>query len=370
MTVKTGITWTGLIVTKDATGALSAATVGPVGTLYVNGVANAAAVAIAGANPYSWSVVLPALAAGNRVSMYITATVNLIATAAVVAEESADTELVSDLNDPTAAAIQALVAAGTVAGVVGNVTGNVGGNVTGSVGSVAGNVAGNVAGSVGSVVGLTNVTISDQVWDEAIAGHLNPGSTGEKLNAAGGAGDPWLTPLPGAYAAGTAGNILGNLLASFTASAAFLAAIAGAVWTWGTRTLTSLATYLIGSIREYMGINISLEFCQGESPLITAVIEQQGGGVFDITGYTVVWWLTATRGGPALIVRSTTLGNLTIIDPTHGGIQFSLTSAETAALAAQTYYHECHIKAPAPSLREYCAFHGRCTVTESSIGAI
>jgi hypothetical protein len=29
------------------------------------------------------------------------------------------------------------------------------------------------------------------------------------LNAAGSAGDPWVTPLPGAYGAGTAGNIIG-----------------------------------------------------------------------------------------------------------------------------------------------------------------
>jgi hypothetical protein len=52
--------------------------------------------------------------------------------------------------------------------------------------------------------------IADQVWDEAIAGHLGAGSTGEKLNAAGAAGDPWSTALPGAYGAGTAGKIVGD----------------------------------------------------------------------------------------------------------------------------------------------------------------
>ena len=49
-----------------------------------------------------------------------------------------------------------------------------------------------------------------QIWDEPIAGHLIAGSTGAKLNAAASAGDPWSTSLPGAYGAGTAGNILGN----------------------------------------------------------------------------------------------------------------------------------------------------------------
>lgn len=108
---------------------------------------------------------------------------------------------------------------GSVTGAVGSVTGNVGGNVVGTVasvvgavGSVTGNVGGNVTGSVGSVTGLTNATIADGVWDEALAGHLGAGSTGAALNAAGSAGDPWSISLPGAYGAGTAGFILGTNL--------------------------------------------------------------------------------------------------------------------------------------------------------------
>lgn len=72
--------------------------------------------------------------------------------------------------------------------------------------------------------------IADQVWDEAIAGHLGAGSTGAALSAAGSAGDPWGTALPGAYAAGTAGYLLGN-----SSSAAGAGAIE---WTY---TLTSSA---------------------------------------------------------------------------------------------------------------------------------
>lgn len=54
--------------------------------------------------------------------------------------------------------------------------------------------------------------ILDGVWDEAIAGHLSAGSTGEALNAAGAAGDPWNTAIPGAYTAGKAGYLVGNLM--------------------------------------------------------------------------------------------------------------------------------------------------------------
>jgi len=106
MTVKTGQAWAGTFVTLDATGALATPSVGPAGALYVDGVANAAAVTITGANPYKWSVTLPALTAGQRVEMYITATISTIATAAVVAGEQADTSLASDVGT-IATAIQA-----------------------------------------------------------------------------------------------------------------------------------------------------------------------------------------------------------------------------------------------------------------------
>jgi hypothetical protein len=56
----------------------------------------------------------------------------------------------------------------------------------------------------------TSAEIADAVWDEALSGHLSSGSTGAALNAAGAAGDPWSTSIPGAYGAGTAGYILGT----------------------------------------------------------------------------------------------------------------------------------------------------------------
>lgn len=54
--------------------------------------------------------------------------------------------------------------------------------------------------------------IADAVWDETLADHLGAGSTGAGLNAAGSAGDPWSTALPGAYGAGSAGKIVGDNL--------------------------------------------------------------------------------------------------------------------------------------------------------------
>lgn len=74
--------------------------------------------------------------------------------------------------------------------------------------------------------------VADAVWDEAISGHLTSGTTGAGLNAAGSAGDPWSTALPGAYGAGTAGNIVGTALdatVSSRATQSSLNAVAGYV---------------------------------------------------------------------------------------------------------------------------------------------
>lgn len=60
--------------------------------------------------------------------------------------------------------------------------------------------------------GLTVTDIVNGVWDEPAGDHVVSGSTGEALGAAGGAGDPWITSLPGSYSAGQAGYIVGTNL--------------------------------------------------------------------------------------------------------------------------------------------------------------
>jgi hypothetical protein len=146
MTVKTGTAWAGAFVTLDATGALEAGT--PSGVLYVDGVADAATVTITGSNPYKWSVTLPSLTAGQRVDMYITATISTIATAGFVASEQADTALVSEVKAETA-----LIVADT-----------------GTDGVVL-KAAGLATDAVNEIV--------DQVWNELVNDHTATGSFGQ-----------------------------------------------------------------------------------------------------------------------------------------------------------------------------------------------
>jgi len=180
---------------------------------------------------------------------------------------------------------------GNVAGSVGSVTGAVG-SVTGAVGSVTGLTASNLDATVSSRLASAsytapdNVTIAaiagyvdtevaaikaktdlipaspaavgdvptvaavaDAVWDEVLSGHLTAGTTGNALNAAGAAGDPWTTALPGVYGAGTAGKIIGdNVNATISSRSTFAGgAVASVTGTVGgiagtTQTLDALQT--------------------------------------------------------------------------------------------------------------------------------
>lgn len=74
---------------------------------------------------------------------------------------------------------------------------------------------------LGAATAPSAASIADAVWEEAIADHSGTvGSTAEALGAAGSAGDPWTTALPGSYGAGQAGKIVGDNLNATVSSRA------------------------------------------------------------------------------------------------------------------------------------------------------
>lgn len=100
--------------------------------------------------------------------------------------------------------------------------------------------AGYIDQAISTVSAPSASAVADAVWDEAISGHLTGGSTGSALNAAGSAGDPWSTSLPGAYGSGTAGKIIGDNINATISSRSTLTA--QNVWEYATRTLSSFGT--------------------------------------------------------------------------------------------------------------------------------
>jgi hypothetical protein len=70
-------------------------------------------------------------------------------------------------------------------------------------------LSGMAYGSTG--VSVDGASLANQVWRFTISQASTVGMAGAYLMTAGGAADPWLTALPGGYAAGTAGIIIGGM---------------------------------------------------------------------------------------------------------------------------------------------------------------
>lgn len=68
------------------------------------------------------------------------------------------------------------------------------------------------APTVGDLTSTMKGSVEDAVWDAVLASHTASGSTGEALGAAGAAGDPWITNLPGSYTGIQAGKLVGDAL--------------------------------------------------------------------------------------------------------------------------------------------------------------
>lgn len=130
------------------------------------------------------------------------------------------------------------------------------------------------AGTITTVTNLTNAPTSGDftatmktslvtaVWDGTIAGHTTSGTFGGALNSAGSSGDPWNTSLPGAYAVGTAGYIVGNNLdatissRSTYAGGAVASVTAGVTVAIGGITSASVTGYLPSNVLQVNSIDV------------------------------------------------------------------------------------------------------------------
>lgn len=267
MTVKSGQQWSGVFVTRDATGALAAPSAGPTGTLYVDGVANGAAVTISGANPYKWTVTLPALTAGQCVSMYLTATIGGIATAAVVAEDVADTSVNSDTYARIGAAGAGLTALGDAR--LANLDAAV------STRAVA-----------GDAMALTAAAV-DAVWDELTAGHAIAGSAGKALSDA---SDPWAAAVR-----------------TLTSSAAATAAtVAGSTVTVTRGDTWSVSITGLGNIAARSKLWWTIKKDQADADAAAIVQVEEAGGLLYLNG------AATTTTNATLVVDDALAGNVTL----------------------------------------------------------
>lgn len=90
-------------------------------------------------------------------------------------------------------------------------------NMTGTsagVGALTGTryAVGHMEADITPFTELSPTSLAAAVWSALAASYNEAGTMGAKMNSAASAGDPWGTALPGSYAAGEAGYIVGNVL--------------------------------------------------------------------------------------------------------------------------------------------------------------
>ena len=83
------------------------------------------------------------------------------------------------------------------------------GTGTGQIDIASGVVTASLSGDLTATM---KTSVENAVWNAATSAHTTSGSTGAAIIAAGSAGDPWSTAIPGSYGAGTAGSIVGTNL--------------------------------------------------------------------------------------------------------------------------------------------------------------
>ncbi len=146
--------------------------------------------------------------------------------------------------------------------------------------------------------------------NHAIAGYTGAGSVGEKINAAGGAADPWTAVLPGSYALNTAGDIIGRRLARLEA---FMNGIRRGLVIQNPTVLDDVTVVYTG---DYKAITINL------------------GADWPLTGKEITFTAKVDRDDTSAVITKTA----TIVDADDGIASIILTPADLPT--AQMLYYD------------------------------
>lgn len=169
---------------------------------------------------------------------------------------------------------------------------DIGASVLLSSGTGAGQIL--LSSGLVALAATEHAAIADDVLDEAISGHLTAGTVGAAINAAGSAGDPWATDLPGSYTGVQAGKIVGDNVnatissrlasASYTApptaadnAAELLDTAAGVETSWSVRqALRVMLGVLAGKLSGAATTTVAIRNPEDNKTRVTATVDADG----------------------------------------------------------------------------------------------
>lgn len=193
-------------------------------------------------------------------------------------------------------------------------------------------------------------TVADAVWDELLAGHVGVGSAGAGLAAAGSAGDPWSTPLPGAYGEGTAGKLLSDVpTLALQATALSIQAKTDLITAGGSVTVVAPVAS-DGDVTVYQGDDYA--------SVDSRALDWSGTTWPDLTSASILLMVRAQTG-----VAFSKAGTVVSAGGATQTVRVELTDDETALLAAWPAESELRIRATLSS-------GGKATIVDSTLSVI
>ena len=165
---------------------------------------------------------------------------------------------------------------------------------------------------------VSAAAISDQVWTEPIADHSGTsGSTAEQLAAAGSAGDPWATAIPGSYTSGQAGYKLNAINTKLdTTAASIAAALDGTTLNIRRGDTFTVEISSLGTLTSYTNIWFTIKRSYEQADSDSEIQIDTTTGLLYINGASG----TAAKG------------SITVDDASAGDITITLDETETAKL--------------------------------------
>ena len=164
-------------------------------------------------------------------------------------------------------------------------------------------------------------------WDEKMSDHTTTGTTGATLNAAGAAGDPWATALPGSYSAGQAGFIVGTNLDATVSSRSTLTQTQV---TGGAYSVQSSSCVLGDARVAHLDANVSSRMATYTQPTGFLAATFPSGTLANTTNITAGTITTVTT-----VTTTTTATNLTNA-PTSGNFTAAMKTSLNNATPAVT----------------------------------
>ncbi len=157
-------------------------------------------------------------------------------------------------------------------------------------GSLTASLRGTLSMSADIYVNQSQATVQELVsgvWNALTSQYDQAGSMGEAMAAAGSAGDPWLTPLPGSYLPGTAGAIIGNMSSADIADAVWNELKTGHITADTYGKIISDLQVLIDELHKLRGANANFPATQTLTTLTAGDITiNVSGDLTDTTTFT------------------------------------------------------------------------------------